>query len=103
MCFALAMWLSLPCLKPCEVNVYCEGGGGHRYQSGDGFSEMLLFEGLKTLRLHLLKAPQRLYFAKGFSKLKQLTNVELLRDYHDIYRPPDRSFSASSQFLHLPC
>ena len=62
------------------VVVYCEGGG-HRYQSGDGFSEMLLFEGLKTLQLHLANPPQQLYFAEGFSKLTGLTTVHLRRHF----------------------
>ena len=85
------------------VVVYCEGGG-HRYQSGEGFSEMLLFEGLKTLELHLADPPQQLYFAEGFSKLTGLFAVHLRRHFLQdggSFKPTFSAFPVS-QSLHFP-
>ena len=63
-------------------------GWGLRYQSGPGFSEMLPFEGLQSMRLYLDKPPQRLYFEDGFSKLAALTTVELNQSEADSYFRP---------------
>ena len=84
----------LPCHQPSDVLYY--EGGGHRYYSGDGFSEMLLFEGLRTLRLRLEDPPHRLYFADGFSKLTQLNVVELHEDCKAQYNSDTPTFSASA-------
>ena len=84
---------TLPCLQPCGE--YCEGGG-RRYRSRNGFSEMLLFEGLKTLRLRLDNPPQRLYLAEGFSKLTELSTVELHMYDKDFRTSLMPTFSASS-------
>ena len=81
----------------------------HRYQGGDGFSEMLLFEGLETLRKRLFHPSHQLYFAEGFSKPTRLTTLEMhrhlsgngKRDYDD-YPYPWHTFSASSCPIHWP-
>ena len=68
---------------------HCEGAG-HSYRSGNGFSEVLHLEGLRTLRLEFVYKTKRLYFAEGFSQLTALTSVELHSGSD--YRP---TFSAS--------
>ena len=83
----------------CGLAVYC-ACGGHRYQSGDGFSEMLSIEGLKTLRLRLVNPPQRLYFAKGFSKLTGLTAVHLRR--HRTHWPDNAPFRPTFSAFPFP-
>ena len=75
--------------------MFCDGGK-HSYKSGNGFSEMLSFEGLKSLRLRLQNPPQRLYFTDGFSKLTQLNTVEILEDYYGPYDSQRPIFSAFS-------
>ena len=63
---------------------------------------MLLFEGLKLLRLRLHNPLQRLYFAEGFSKLTGLTTVELYNHSNDACSSPWPTFSASA-FSKSPC
>lgn len=72
--------------------------GGIRYQGGaGGFSEMLLFAGLRSLRLQLDNPPDRLFLAKEFSQLTELTMLELDQSVTAIHYGPTFSAAAPSK------
>ena len=73
-------------------------GGGRSYPAGaGGLSEVLLFRGLRSLRLQSDDPPEPLYLAEGFSELTALTAVELRLHQEQIDDYPRPTFST------LPC
>lgn len=62
---------------------------------------MLLFPGLRSLRLQLDNPPERLYLDKEFSKLTALTSLELGQSFTAIHYKPTFSAVASSRVLQL--
>ena len=60
---------------------YCECDGRSYPAGASGLSEVLLFGGLRSLRLQFDDLPELLFLAKGFSELTALTNVELRLDH----------------------